>query len=102
MPPGETMRLPLSVSDWATAGSYCKTPAKPWPTVTLRATAAVSIVTKVPSPIMAVSAAVGTIPQDQIAGLLQFPEAIDVQVTRGALGRAWGTGAHSSGSNWTG
>ena len=76
-----TVALPPKVSDRTNAGSYCKTP--PPSTVRLRATAAVSIVTAWPLAMTASSEAVGTKPHDQIPGLLQLPDAVDVHVTRG-------------------
>ena len=97
-----TVTLPPTVNDRAVAGSYCKTPEAPWPTVRLRATAAVSIVTVVLLAITASSAAVGTKPHDQIPGLLQRPEAVEVHVTRGIFGGASGAGCRSSGSKWSG
>src|SRR5437867_4122102 len=95
-PPNEIVTLPPTVIERAAAGSYCNIPEVPWPTVRLRATAAVSIVTVWPLAIMASSAAVGTKPHDQVPGLLQLPEPNEVQVTRGYFGRAGGIGAHSS------
>src|ERR1041385_262529 len=94
MPPRLTVAFPPSVNDRAVVGSYCKMP--PLLTVTLRATAVVSIVTVVPVAITASSAEVGTCPHDQIPGLLQLPEVVEVQVTRGFFGRAGGIGTHSS------
>src|SRR5262249_42461069 len=47
--------------------------------------------------ITASSAAVGTWPHDQIPELLQLPDAVEVQVTRGIFGFAARAGAHSKG-----
>src|SRR4029453_6230862 len=100
MAPTATVALPPTVNDRAGVGSYCRTPEAPWPTVRLSATAAVSIVTVCPLAITASSAAVGTKPDDQIPGLLQLPDAVEVHVTRGIFGGAMGVNCHSSGSNW--
>src|SRR5262245_19273923 len=98
MAPTATVALPPSTSDRAVVGSYCRTPEAPWPTVRLRATAAVSIVTVVPLAMTTSSAAVGTKPHDQIPRLLQRPVAVEVHVTRGTFGGAGGTNSHASAS----
>src|ERR1043166_7829704 len=59
VPLNATVTLAPTVSDRATAGSYCNTPETPWPTVRLLATAAVSMVTVWPLSMTTSSAAVG-------------------------------------------
>src|ERR1051326_5109706 len=97
--PAEIVTLPPTVKDRAVKPSYFKKPETPWPTVMLRATAAVLICTTVPSAIITSSAAVGTNPHDQVAGLFQSkPDARETQVSRGTWGRAIGAGSQSSAS----
>src|SRR5438477_11644984 len=55
------------------------------------------MVTVWPLAIVTSSAAVGTKPHDQMAGLPQLPEAIEVQRTRGFCRRACAVGTHSKG-----
>src|SRR4051812_32498939 len=76
-------------------------PETPWPTVRLRAPAAVSTVTVSPLAMVTSSAAVGTTPPDQVAVLLQLPPPVPLETMmaagaergRAVLGPCWFWGA---------
>src|SRR5689334_11916788 len=91
VPPLAIVTLPPTVSVRIVVASNCRIPEVPWPTVTLRATAAVSTVTVAPSAMVTSSAAVGTTPPTQVAVLLQRPPApVETMTAAGAWGRAAG------------
>src|SRR5262245_25521554 len=70
VPPPATLRSPPRVRVLAVISSYCRMPVLP--TIRLSATAAVSMITVQPVPIVTLSAAVGT-PPDHVPGELQLP-----------------------------
>src|SRR5437762_1075049 len=79
------LTFPPTVKVRAVVASHCRTPEVPCPTVTLIASAAVSMVTVSPSAMVTSSAAPGTTPPVHVAVLLQLPPPVPLELMGAAF-----------------